>query len=267
MSNRPYVWEMLKEAVENLGGRVKYSEIRNYIQNKYGDVKTSTIDAHIQSCTVNNPSRIHYQRNKAPRIANKYIDFLFKVDRGVVELYNSNKHGVWEIKEDEFGALTVGQSGTKTLVEEEERDLERSEDTIFPVESHLRDFIAKNISTIRVNNKQLTLFEDENSRDGVEYPTEEVGFIDILAVDEDKNFVVFELKLSKGSDRALGQIQRYMGWVKANLAKDREVKGVIIDKDISKKLKYATSITTNISLFEYDLIFKIRPVTINQSMN
>lgn len=264
MSARPYVWEMLKEAVENLGGRARYSEIRNYIQNKYGDVKKSTIDAHIQSCTVNNPSRKHYQRNKKPRIANKYIDFLFKVDRGLVELYDSNKHGIWEIKEDEYGTLTVGQSGIETLVDEEERELEQREDTIFPLERHLRDFIAKNIINIRVNNKQLTLFTDENGRDGVEYPTEEVGFIDILAVDEDKNFVVFELKLSKGSDRALGQIQRYMGWVKASLAQDREVTGVIIGKDISKKLKYATSITTNISLFEYDLIFKIRPVSINQ---
>jgi len=44
------------------------------------------------------------------------------------------------------------------------------------------------------------------------------------------NFVVFELKLSRGADKAMGQISRYMGGVTQNFAKDKDVKGVIVAK-------------------------------------
>jgi hypothetical protein len=33
---------MIKEAVENLGGKATYSEIKDYIRNKYGEVNEST---------------------------------------------------------------------------------------------------------------------------------------------------------------------------------------------------------------------------------
>ena len=184
MSPKPYVWQMIKEAVENLGGKATYSEIKDYIRNKYGEVNESTITCQIIVCTVNHPSRIHYLEN-----------------------------------------------------------------------------IAKNIDAITVNGHRLKLYVDENGRDGVEYPTD-VGPIDILAVDEKGNFVVFELKLSRGADKAMGQISRYMGWVKQNLAEDKGVKGVIAAKKVDEKLKYAASIIPVLSLFEYELNFKIEGVSI-----
>ena len=130
------------------------------------------------------------------------------------------------------------------------------------MESHLRDFIAQNIESIRINGKSLKLYTDEFGRDGVEYPTE-VGPIDILAVDNDGNFVVFELKLSRGADRALGQILRYMGWIERKLANGKKVMGVIVAKHVDKKLKYAASITPTITLFEYELNFDIKEVRID----
>ena len=132
---------------------------------------------------------------------------------------------------------------------------------LFPVESHLRDFIANNIEAITVNGHRLKLYIDENGRDGVEYPTD-VGPIDILAVDGEDNFVVFELKLSRGADKAMGQISRYMGCIKRNLAGDKEVKGVIVAKKVDENLKYASSIIPDLSLFEYELNFKIQEVSI-----
>jgi RecB family endonuclease NucS len=78
------------------------------------------------------------------------------------------------------------------------------------------------------------------------------------------NFVVFELKLSRGADKAMGQISRYMGWIKQNLAKDKGVKGVIVAKKVDEKLKYAASIIPDISLFEYELNFKIQGVSIGE---
>jgi RecB family endonuclease NucS len=107
------------------------------------------------------------------------------------------------------------------------------------------------------------LYVDEDGRDGVEYPTA-VGPIDILAIDEKSNFVVFERKLSRGADKAMGQISRYMGWIKQNMAKDKGVKGVIVAKKVDKKLKYAASFIPDISLFEYELNFKIQEVSVSE---
>ena len=62
----------------------------------------------------------------------------------------------------------------------------------------------------------------------------------------------------------MGQISRYMGWLKQNLAKDEGVKGVIVAKKVDEKLKYAASIIPDISLFEYELNFKIQEVGIGE---
>src|SRR5690606_19566149 len=88
------------------------------------------------------------------------------------------------------------------------------ESYLFALEEHLQDFLIRNLSTIKKH--KLKLYEDDERR-GKEFPTA-VGPIDILTVDENGDFYVFETKLSKGMDRALGQLLRYMGWVKINLA-------------------------------------------------
>jgi RecB family endonuclease NucS len=102
------------------------------------------------------------------------------------------------------------------------------------------------------------LYEDEDIN-GIEFP---VGgrFIDILAVDGNNDYVVIELKVSRGYDRVIGQLMRYMAWIKKNLAEpDQDVKGVIVARSISEDLLLASSLVTNIKLFEYELY-----VTVNE---
>lgn len=198
---------MIKEAVESLGGKASYSEIKDYIWKKYGDVNEGTINCQIIFCTVNQPSRIHYSENQKPRKANGKYDFLFSPAKGIVELYDPEKHGMWEIRRDDTGKLRVVQ--LEEEVEDTEELTEKEKDLLFPLESHLRDFIAQNIEAIKVDDRTLKLYTDDNGK-GVEYPTD-VGPIDILAIDEEGNFVVFELKLSRGADKAIGQLARYMG--------------------------------------------------------
>lgn len=73
---------------------------------------------------------------------------------------------------------------------------------------------------------------------GNQYPTS-VGYIDILCKDKNGNFVVVELKRGTGSYKVVGQIQKYMAWINENLAKDKQVRGIIVVKEYDKELEYA----------------------------
>jgi hypothetical protein len=158
-------------------------------------------------------------------------------------------------------ATTVSVLGEPS---EEEPSLDPEEQFEFALESHLRDFIARNLATLPIRNRRLRPFTDSTNRGGVEYPTE-VGPIDILATDEQGNFFVFELKLSRGPDRAMGQLLRYMGWVKKVLAEQHEVHGIIVAKKMDEKLRYASLPVPNVSLLEYEVNFQLRAADV--SMN
>jgi len=125
----------------------------------------------------------------------------------------------------------------------------------FPVETLLRDFLARNLQFIE---EGLSLFRDASGREGIEYPTD-TGPIDLLAMDKNGDLIVFELKVSRGPDRALGQLMRYMGWVRSQLAGAKDVKGVIVAGKIDDGLKLAASENPKIKLLEYDLSFKVKP--------
>ena len=109
------------------------------------------------------------------------------------------------------------------------------------------------MSTIKKH--KLKLYDDGERR-GKEYPTE-VGPIDILTTDEKGDFYVFETKLSRGVDKALGQLLRYMGWVKINIAKNKNVYGFIVANKMDEKIKYAVEMTPNVALCEYEMKFDI----------
>lgn len=269
MSSKPYVWQMIKEACNDSKKTViTYKEIKQYIFGKYGEVNPTTITCQIIVCSVNHKSRIHYPENQKERICESQYDFLYNVGRGQVELFDPHKHRKWEIAKDENNTLIVRECGTMNPTEnyihdnEDDHindDTEIEQNYVFPLESQLRDFIARNVSII---DPDLNLYANDDGIDGVEFRTD-VGNIDILAEDKQGNLVVFELKLSMGFDRALGQIQRYMGWLKKHLAKEKGVRGIIIAKSIDDKLKYAVSVAKDIQLFEYEINFDIRPAKID----
>lgn len=71
--------------------------------------------------------------------------------------------------------------------------------------------------------------------------------------------MVFELKRAAAPDSAIGQLARYMGWVKATLAGGRTVHGVIVAREITDRLRYAVQVMPNVSLFEYKVRFDLKP--------
>lgn len=132
---------------------------------------------------------------------------------------------------------------------------EGDEEQQFAAEADLRDFLAKNPSRIE---KGLELFKD-GDKDGVEYSVDS-GFIDLLTLDQDRNFVVVELKLGKGRNKALGQLLYYMGWIDANFARAKPCRGMIIAKDIPEELVLAAKRVPGVSLFRYNLSVSVEKV-------
>lgn len=88
---------------------------------------------------------------------------------------------------------------------------------------------------------------------GRQYSTT-VGPIDLLARDKKTGqYVVIELKKGRSADKVYGQLSRYMGWVKANLAGGADVVGVIVGSKIDDKLRAAVSAhSTKVLLVEFE---------------
>jgi RecB family endonuclease NucS len=90
-----------------------------------------------------------------------------------------------------------------------------------------------------------------------------VGPIDLLGQDlKSGRFVVIELKRDRAADRVFGQLSRYMGWVRKNLAGGDEVLGVIVAARIDDKLRAAceSQDPSKIKLVEFESKMSIRSV-------
>jgi len=118
------------------------------------------------------------------------------------------------------------------------------------MERDLENFLVNNLNLIE---ERLKLYEEEGIN-GRQYPTD-VGTIDLLCK-KAENFVVVELKKGRGSDSVVGQISRYIGWVRENLSNGHDVRGIIIVHDFDPKLKYAVLAHENLELKYYEIQIK-----------
>ena len=175
------------------------------------------------------------------------------------QLRNGLKRNGWEVE----GTDTDTEVHVIFPAEDEEEDA--ATPSAFALEHHLRDFIVKKIKedNIDFNGRRLKLYQTPDGRDGTEYPTD-TGRIDILAVsadDDNKEYFVIELKLSRGSYQAIGQLMSYMSWVKDKIAVGKKVNGIIVAQSIDDRLKRsARMMCSRVELYEYELIFKLIPV-------
>jgi len=163
-------------------------------------------------------------------------------------------HTLAEYSEEQFRSIVEG-SGPPVTPPEHEPELE--DPSGFILEKYLEDFIVSNFETIFKG--RLRVFQDSEGNDGQQYATD-IGSIDILAIeDKTEALVVIELKKGRPSDRVVGQILRYMGWVKKNLcATGQAVKGLVICRDHDPKLTYALEMTNNIAVQYYSVSFTLK---------
>ena len=127
----------------------------------------------------------------------------------------------------------------------------------FALEKHLEDFLVANWKSTELG-KHYDIYEEDGEMVGKQYPSD-TGPIDILAISKDKKeILVVELKKGRVSDVVVGQVQRYMGYVKDELAEANQlVRGVIIGFEDDIRIYRALSVAQNIDFYTYKIQFKL----------
>lgn len=153
----------------------------------------------------------------------------------------------------EIESLLEGKSQSVFIVNDETVE----DPSVFALEKHLEDFLEHNWKHTELGQK-YDIFEEDGERVGRQYPSD-TGPIDILAISKDKKeLLVVELKRGRVTDTVIGQIQRYMGYVKDELAEDNQtVKGVIIGFEDDIKIHRALSVAPNIDFYTYKIQFNL----------
>ena len=154
---------------------------------------------------------------------------------------------------EEIESLIGGKKPPKII----STDPEIEDPSTFALEKHLEEFLVQNWNSTALG-KKYKIFEDNGDLVGQQYPSD-TGPIDILAISKDKKtLLVVELKKGRASDSVIGQIQRYMGYVKEELAEpDQQVKGIIIALEDDLRLKRALSVTNDIKFYKYKISFQL----------
>lgn len=93
----------------------------------------------------------------------------------------------------------------------------------FGLERHLHEFLRDNWDHIELG-KEWSIYQEPGDEEaGYEYPCD-VGRIDLLDRHKTKpRWLVIELKRNQTSDQTVGQLLRYIGWVKQHLAEGDEI--------------------------------------------
>ena len=198
----------------------------------YPQVKASTKRAHITGLTANDRNRHHYAwlAKREPHFTRNPDGTLSPFDAQAID----------EIDEMESDA--------------EEAAAPRLE---FALESLLEQFLLTNWEGIDWG-RPLEIWESETGELGHQLPTP-VGRLDFLCRDTATNaLVVIELKRGRPSDRVVGQAARYMGWVRARLARETQpVEGIIVAHEQELQLAYAVSAVPNLSVLTYSVDFTL----------
>jgi hypothetical protein len=96
-------------------------------------------------------------------------------------------------------------------------------------------------------------------------PCGDHGNLDILARDKATgDFVVIELKKDQSDDEVVGQLSRYMGWVKKHRAATEGVKvrGIIVAHEATARLRSAASAFDNVDLYVYGVKIDLQAVSL-----
>lgn len=189
-----------------------------------------------------------------------YIDY--KPETYGIELYLRNNYLLLELK-NKYASNLSNDEFTYMLYEIFGIEKSKPGISINEVEKiealevqHYQSLIHRNFKNLFKGKLKYYDLDRQNEKNGHFY-TEEIGVMDFLAVDSNNDLVVIELK-RESTDVTLGQILRYMGWVKKNLCKDNQkVRGVIIAESKDNRLEYALTVIPHVEFKKMKLSVEI----------
>lgn len=110
-----------------------------------------------------------------------------------------------------------------------------ADDNILLLEKGLEEAIKPNLAKLDLKLANKTIQQQFSMGIGV-------GRSDLICVDGRGDLVVVELKRGMASDEAIGQVLRYMGWMRENVAvQGQQVHGCIVAGDYDEQLRLAAS--------------------------
>jgi restriction system protein len=154
---------------------------------------------------------------------------------------------------EEIERLLSGVVSAQTLSVDEPIE----DPTVFALEKHLEEFLVRNWEGTELSSL-YDIYSEEGELVGQQFPTD-TGPIDILGISKDaKTLVVIELKRGRATDVVVGQVLRYMGFVKDELAEDRQaVRGIVIALADDQRLRRALAVVPSVDFYRYEVSFKL----------
>lgn len=135
-------------------------------------------------------------------------------------------------------------------------DVVAEEETALSLEYDLENSLINNLEQLE---KGLRLYQEGNIT-GQQVDAKTAGRIDLLTVDATGNLVVIELKAGEADRQVCGQILGYMGWVRDNLARKRDVRGIIVANDFTERCVYAAKVVPGLCLKKYQVSFRFSDI-------
>jgi len=234
--------DMVKDLALLKGDHISKDEVLSWFQANYPRIKQGTITAHLIRMSTNATSRHHYNPKPGED------DLFYQLNGSTFRLYDNET----DPSPLQKGNLEADKSDLDVSVDEDDT----TDYQEFAYEHDLQNFLSHNLCLIE---EGLRLFEDDGIT-GIEFPAGG-RYIDILALDRNNNYVVIELKVSRGYDRVVGQLLRYISWIKKFQADNSQsVRGIIVAREIADDLALACEGLDIVQLYEYQLSITLRKV-------
>jgi len=233
-----------------------YKDI-NILVLAFGISETFEFATNWSSEILNTYKRINQVINNPARYGDSLVfrQYSTKISSGLVDYISEDNKSVTkkQVLEDLHQILGIYK---KNLDLEFKNENSVVSSGLFYMEKQLEDFIIENWENTQLG-KELDLIYEEGSLKSQQFRTD-IGPIDILAKDKSSGgYVVIELKKNQTSDDTIGQILRYMGWVKENL-KDSTVRGIVVAGKYDERLDYARIMIPGLEVFIYEVQFNLR---------
>jgi hypothetical protein len=150
----------------------------------------------------------------------------------IADLSNQNKrHRLIKITKDDSLKIEFAQRVYERL------GLGRPDGEIIILEKGLEEAIKPNLKKLGLKLANENIQQQFSMGPGV-------GISDLICVDDHGDFVVIELKRGKSSDEVVGQLCRYIGYIKENIAKKgQKVQGWIVTGSYDEGLRLAAKAT------------------------